>query len=72
MSDDTDRDHPISVRLTPDLKAELDNAAWIEDVPATDIIRDGIELMLKSIRAKHGGKIPQRPRNKPADKRRKS
>jgi hypothetical protein len=59
--------HPISVRLTVLAKIELENAAWIEDRNVAELIKDGIELVLRPIRAKHGGTIPSRPRNKPAE-----
>lgn len=64
------KNYPVSVRLAEDVKSELDNAAWIEDRPVSDIIAEGIELALKPIRAKHGGKIPVRPRSQPSKKRR--
>jgi hypothetical protein len=51
----------MSIRLADDVRMELEDASWIEDRPATDIIKEGIEMALRPIRAKHGGKIPVRP-----------
>ena len=63
----TDKSYPVSVRLSEEVKAELEDASWIEDKPITEIIKDGIELALAPIRAKHGGKIPPRPRRLAAE-----
>jgi hypothetical protein len=58
--------YPVSVRLSEEVKTELDNASWIEDKPASDIIKEGIEMALAVIRAKHKGKIPERPSRRTA------
>jgi hypothetical protein len=58
--------YPVSVRLSEEVRTELDNASWVEDRPASDIIKEGIEMALAVIRAKHKGKIPERPRRQSA------
>jgi hypothetical protein len=81
MSDETEvksesKTVPVSIRFPIDIKSELDNAAYLVDRPATELVMEGLRVILDRIRKDNGGTIPDRPRKRPSDtpapKRRKS
>jgi hypothetical protein len=58
---------PVSIRFPIDIKSELDNAAYLVDRPATELVMEGLRLILARIRKDNGGTIPDRPRKRPSD-----
>jgi hypothetical protein len=52
----------IGVRIPEAVKIELENAAWAEGTTLTQLVMEGIALVLEPIRAKHKGNIPEKPK----------